>query len=34
LENLKRDGIEFKEVLLVGDPGGEGAKGLARVEFG
>lgn len=33
LDSLKKDGINFKEVLVVGDPGGEGAKGLARVEF-
>jgi hypothetical protein len=33
LDTLKKVGIEFKEVLVVGDPGGEGAKGLARVEF-
>lgn len=33
LDKLRKDGIEFKEVLVVGDPGGEGAKGLARVEF-
>lgn len=33
LDQLQKDGIDFKEVLVVGDPGGEGAKGLARVEF-
>jgi hypothetical protein len=33
LDSLRKDGIHFKEVLVVGDPGGEGAKGLARVEF-
>jgi hypothetical protein len=33
LDKLRKDGIDFKEVLVVGDPGGEGAKGLARVEF-
>lgn len=33
LDSLHKDGIDFKEVLVVGDPGGEGAKGLARVEF-
>lgn len=33
LDCLKKDGIYFKEVLVVSDPGGEGAKGLARVEF-
>lgn len=33
LDSLKKAGINFKEVLVVGDPGGEGAKGLARVEF-
>jgi hypothetical protein len=34
MDSLRKDGIDFKEVLVVGDPGGEGAKGLARVEFG
>lgn len=33
LDSLRKDGIDFKQVLVVGDPGGEGAKGLARVEF-
>lgn len=33
LDQLEKDGIDFKEVLVVGDPGGEGARGLAKVEF-
>ncbi|WWD17689.1 hypothetical protein CI109_102130 [Kwoniella shandongensis] len=34
LEGLKKDGINFEKVVVVRDAAGEGARGLARVEFG
>ena len=34
LEGLRREGVEFAKVVMVADAAGEGAKGLANVEFG